>query len=64
MKKLNKKITTVFAAAAFAEQGEWEEAVRITEETSDSSTSPRLEKDKQQPETRQRTNDHRPRLRV
>lgn len=64
MKKLNKKITNVFAAAAFAEQAEWDEAVRITEETSEKSPSQRTEKEKQQPETRQRKDDQRPRLRV
>ena len=64
MKKLYRKITNIFAAVAFAEQAEWEEAVRITEEPPDRSSLPRMEKDQQQPETRQRKDDHRPRLRV
>ena len=64
MKKLNEQITNVFAAVAFAEQAEWDEAARFTEETSEKTSTSRMEKEERPQETRRKKNDQRPRLHV
>lgn len=63
MKKFSRNIGNTFTAAAFAEQGEWNDAVKIAE----GSFNPQAADGRQVQATQKkekRITDHRPRLRV